>query len=118
MSRELLQKILVKLGFNRPATEVYLFLLEGGPQNVNNIVEALGIHRQKLDRILKKLKDRGAVTYSPSYPTTYSAVIFEKVLDSFIEIRIGQRRTLKANKEELLSIWRSITKKTKFLSDN
>lgn len=109
MSREMMQKILAKLGFNDPATKVYLFLLEEGPQNVNNIIEALGINRQKLDRVLKKLKNKGVVIYSPSYPITYSAEIFEKVLDSLIEVRIGQRRTLKANKEELLSIWRSIT---------
>ena len=111
MSKELMQKTLVNLGFTEPEAQVYIFLSEEGPHKARDVAEALGIYKQRLYCILGKLREKGVVDSSSDFPAYFSAVVFEKVLDLFMEARIEQQEALKANKEELLSTWRSITEK-------
>jgi sugar-specific transcriptional regulator TrmB len=111
LSKELMQKTLVTLGFTEPEAQVYIFLSEEGPHKARDVAEALGIYKQRLYCILGKLREKGVVDSSSEFPAYFSAVVFEKVLDLFMEARIEQQEALKANREELLSSWRSITEK-------
>lgn len=111
LSREWMQKTFVKFGFSEPEAQVYLFLAKEGPHKARDVAEALGIYKQRLYCILGKLREKGVVDSSSDFPAYFSAVVFEKVLDLFMEARIEQQEALKANKEELLSTWRSITEK-------
>jgi sugar-specific transcriptional regulator TrmB len=106
-----MKKTLMNLGFAEPEAQVYIFLVEKGPQKARDVAEALGIYKQRLYCILGKLREKGVVDSSSEFPAYFSAVVFEKVLDLFMEARIEQQEALKANKEELLSTWRSITEK-------
>jgi sugar-specific transcriptional regulator TrmB len=104
-------KNLVKLGFTDTDANVYVYLTTKGPQRASEIAEALKIYKQHLHRILKNLQSKGIINASPEYPARYSAVLFEKVLDLLIKAKKEQQQTLQKSKEELLSTWRSITKK-------
>jgi sugar-specific transcriptional regulator TrmB len=104
-------KTLVKLGFTEKDANVYVYLATEGPQRAIKIAEALKIYKQHLYRILKNLQSKGIINASPEYPARYSAVLFEKVLDLLIKAKMEQQQALQRSKEELLSTWRSITKK-------
>jgi sugar-specific transcriptional regulator TrmB len=106
-------KTLMNLGFKREHAEVYVFLATGGPRRASDIVRELRIYRQHLYHVLRHLIRKGVVTASADYPTVFSAVLFETALDLFIEAKTEQQAALQASKEELLSTWRSLTKKEK-----
>jgi len=111
LSREWMKKTLINLGFAEMDAQVYIFLAEEGPHKAKDMAEALGIYKQRLYCILGKLRERGVVNSSSEFPAYFSAVVFERVLDLFMEARIEQQEALKANKEDLLSTWRSLTEK-------
>lgn len=99
------------LGFTETDAQVYVFLATEGPQKASYIAEALQIYKQHLYRILKNLQSKGVINVSAEYPARFSAVFFEKVLDLLIQAKMEQQQALQESKEELLSTWRSITKK-------
>jgi sugar-specific transcriptional regulator TrmB len=111
LSREWMLKTLASLGFTETDAQVYVYLATEGPQKASDIAEALKIYKQQLYRILKSLQSKGIVNASPEYPAYYSAVVFEKVLDLLIKAKTEQQKALQESKEELLSTWRSLTKK-------
>jgi len=104
-------KTLASLGFTETDAQVYVFLATEGPQKASHIAEALKIYKQQLYRVLKNLQSKGFINASSEYPARYSAVLFEKVLDLLIKAKTEQQQALQESKEELLSAWRSITKK-------
>jgi sugar-specific transcriptional regulator TrmB len=110
---EQLVRVLVSLGIRRLDAEVYLHLATRGPKKGRTISIELKINSQQLYRSLKKLQSRGMVNSSSEYPTHFSAVLFDEVLDLLIKTKKEQIKALKASKEELLSSWRSITEKDK-----
>ena len=104
-------KTLVNLGFKKEHAEVYILLATEGPKRARDIAQDLRIHKRQLYRALRTLKNKGVVTVPPGYPTLFSAVLFEKALDLFIEAKTEQQKALQASKEEILSTWRSMTEK-------
>lgn len=106
-----MHKTLVTLGFTETDAKVYVYLATEGPKKASDTAEALRIYKQQLYRSLKKLQSKGIIKASPEYPTRFSAVLFEKVLDLLIKAKMEQQQALQESKEELLSTWRSITKK-------
>lgn len=104
-------KTLVNLGFTETDAQVYVFLATEGPQEASDIAEALQIYKRQLYRRLKSLQSKGIINASPEYPARFSAVLFEKVLDLLIKAKMEQQQALQESKEELLSTWRSITRK-------
>ena len=104
-------KTLVKLGFTETEAKVYVFLATEDSQKAKDIASALNLHRQQLYHILKNLQCKGIVNASSAHPARFSAVLFEKVLDYLIEAKTEQQKALQESKKELLSTWKSITKK-------
>jgi sugar-specific transcriptional regulator TrmB len=111
LSKEWMHKTLKKLGFTETDAQVYVFLTTEGPRKAKDIAEALNLHRQKLYETLKNLQNKAIVNASPEHPTRFSAVLFEKVLDYLIEAKTEQQKALQESKKELLTTWKSITKK-------
>ena len=111
MSKDWMLKTLVGLGLTDLDAEVYVFLVTNGPQEAKNIAIALRLYRQQLYRSLKNLQSKGIVAASHERPALFSAVLFERVLDLFLKVRMEQQKTLQESKEEILSTWRSIIKK-------
>jgi sugar-specific transcriptional regulator TrmB len=104
-------RTLVSLGFTETDAQVYVFLATEGPQKARDVTNALKLYKQQLYRTLKNLQSKGIINASPEYPARYSAVLFDKILDLLIKAKTEQQKTLQESKEELLTTWRSITKK-------
>jgi sugar-specific transcriptional regulator TrmB len=104
-------KTLTSLGFTQTDAQVYVFLTTEGPRKAKDIAEALNLNRSQLYHTLKTLQSKNVLKASPEYPTRFSAVLFEKVLDQLAKTKKEQQKALQESKEELVSTWRAITKK-------
>lgn len=113
LSKEWMIMTLLSLGYTETDAQVYVYLVTEGPQKSKDIRDSLKISRSKLYRTLKKLQGNSVVNASPEHPIRFSAVPFKEVLDIFIKNKIEQKEALRKSKEQLLSTWRSITKKDK-----
>jgi sugar-specific transcriptional regulator TrmB len=108
----------VHLGFSERDAEVYVFLATEGPQKRRSIAEALNLYKQQLYRSLKSLQSRGMINATLEHPALFSAVPLEKVLDMFIKAKTEQARALQESREELLSSWRALLKKSLRIVDS
>jgi sugar-specific transcriptional regulator TrmB len=111
LSNERILETLVRLGFTETEAKVYVFLDREGPQKARNIAEALNLNRHQLYLNLKKMQRTGIVNASPEYPTRFSAVLFEKILNLLVKTKTEQQKALQESKKELLATWRAITNK-------
>lgn len=109
MSQEWIIRTLVGLGLKRTDAKVYLFLAKTGPQKARDITNALKIYKQQLYRSLKNLRAKGMVNATLEHPARFSAVSLEKALDLFIKAKREEAQNIEQNKDEILSIWQSIT---------
>jgi sugar-specific transcriptional regulator TrmB len=111
LSLEQIVKAIVSIELSETDARVYVFLALNGPHRAREISSRMNLYKAQLYRVLKSLQSKGMVNASPEYPARYSAVLFEKVLDLLIKAKKEQQQALQESKEELLSTWRSITKK-------
>ena len=56
-------KVLQEMGLTENEARVYLFLLEHGQSNVSALVRTLPIHRVNLYDLLKRLIEKGLVSF-------------------------------------------------------
>jgi sugar-specific transcriptional regulator TrmB len=110
-SVEWMLKTLTSLGFTETEAHVYLYLTKEGPQKARDLAKALNLHKQRLYRSLRKMQSENIVQASSEYPSRFSAVPLDKVLDLFIKANIEEAKHVIQNKEELLSSWRTIIRK-------
>ena len=109
MSQEKVLSILVNLGLSKLEAKVYILLAKRGPTKAKDAAKALNISKQRVYPILKNLQSKGIVNSSLEYPARFSAVQFEKVLDSFLKAKIEQVHRIQQNRDDILSDWRSIS---------
>jgi len=100
-------KTLQSLGLKRLDAEVYIYLVQNDPQKAEDIAEALETYKQQLYRSLKSLQLKGMISVSQEHPPSFSAVSFDRVLDSFIKANRETAQNIEQNKDQILSIWRS-----------
>jgi len=109
MSQEWIIRTLASLGLKRTDVKVYLFLAKTGPQKARDTAEALKMHKQQLYRSLKNLQSKECVKATPEHPALFSAAPPEKVLDTLIKSKMKEAQNIQRNKQELLSIWQTMT---------
>jgi sugar-specific transcriptional regulator TrmB len=109
MTQEKVLKTLESLGLADFEAEVYIFLAKKGPIKAIDAAKGLKTSKQRLYPILKKLQSKGIVNSTLERPAKFSAVQFEKVLDSFLKARMEQTRRIQQNKDKILSDWHSIS---------
>ena len=102
---------LVNLGLSETDAEIYIYLYTNGSKKARNIICNLDLRKGQAYRSLKRLQLQGIATSSGEFPSVFSAVPFELVLSLLLDAKKEQINSLKASKEELISTWRSITKK-------
>ena len=69
------------------------------------------INKGQVYQILKALQKKGVVESTLEYPTRYTAVPFEHVIDSFIESKREEVGQIEKTKNGLISDWNRISKK-------
>lgn len=108
MSQEWLIRALARFGLKRLDAQVYVFLVTAGPQKAKAITSQLGVYKQQVYRSLKTLQTKGMATATDEYPTRFSAVSLERVLDEFIEDKKDEAQKVEQNKAEILSSWQAL----------
>ena len=101
-------KTLMLIGFLQIDAEIYLYLAISGPQDAQNIAEALKIPNRQVYHSLKSLRQKQIVAALHGHPARYSASSFEEVLDRFKQLSIEDARRIEQKKQGALAIWRTI----------
>jgi sugar-specific transcriptional regulator TrmB len=101
-------KTLLNLGFTEMDSKVYVFLAKRGMQKAFDMSKSMKMNKEQLYRSLKKLQSKGIVTATLEHPARFSAVPFEEVLDLFIKSKMEEAQEIQQNKDEILSVWKSL----------
>ena len=101
---------LTRFKLSKNEVKVYLYLARYGAQKAQKIAESLGVHRTEAYKILRTLENEGVIYRVLERPMKFTAVPFEKVLDTEIEERRQRIHHLEKKKEELLHLWHSLPK--------
>ena len=108
-----IEKTLNNIGLSEKETEIYIFLGKRGPIKGSQISKYLKINKGQVYQILKALQKKGVVESTLEYPTRYTAVPFEHVIDSFIESKREEVGQIEKTKNGLISDkdWNRISKR-------
>ena len=109
MDKEPIEEVLKSFGLTEKETEVYIFIAKHGVLKGRKIARKMKIDKGQLYRILKSLQKKGLVEATLEYPTRFTAVPFEKVIDSFIKSKREEVAEIEEAKEDLLSVWKKIS---------
>lgn len=99
---------LVSLGLSQTDAKVYIYLSSKGPQDSENIAEALGTQEDLLREALENLKRKGIVAFTSKQSKLFFALSFSKALDILIKAQLKWTRDIEKSKKEILSNWRTM----------
>jgi sugar-specific transcriptional regulator TrmB len=109
MEKEPIEKVLKSFGLTEKETEVYIFIAKHGVLKGRKIAEQMKTDKGQLYRILKSLQKKGLVETTLEYPTRFTAVQFENVIDSFVRSKREEVAQIEEAKKDLLSVWKKIS---------
>lgn len=93
------------LGLSEVDAKIYVFLAINGSCKAKELEKLMNLHKKKVYRSLKNLKNNCVVVSSLDVPAVFSAVSFEKVLDLLSIKKEAQAKALEKTREELLDSW-------------
>jgi sugar-specific transcriptional regulator TrmB len=108
LSQEKILKSLTNLGLTKAEAQIYFYLAKRGPKKASEITSALKMKRQQLYLVIRRLQSKAIVNATIDRPAKFSAVPFEKVLDSIAKAKFEEAKIIEAKKRNLLSDWESI----------
>lgn len=108
MSEETIDGILKECGLRQSEVKVYVFLAKHGILKSRDVARQLKKDSAQVLRILKALQGRGIVEATLETPQRFSAVPFEKVLDSFVKAKREEADLIERTKGDLLLYWRHV----------
>ncbi|TRO45979.1 hypothetical protein E2P65_06535 [Candidatus Bathyarchaeota archaeon] len=109
MDKEAIEKVLKNFGLTEKETEVYVFLAKHGAIKGLKIARQMKKDKGQIYRILKNLQKKGLVEATLENPTRFTAVPFEKALDSFIKSKREEVAQIEEAKKDLISVWKKIS---------
>jgi sugar-specific transcriptional regulator TrmB len=109
LSLERVLRILESLGLPGTDAEVYIYLAKTGPTKGSDLAVGLGMVKQHLYTILRRLEEKDVVTRSPDHPALFAALAFEALLDRYVKLNVEEAQIIKDTKKELLSDLRDRT---------
>ena len=104
-----IKNTLKSIGLSEKESEIYIFLGKRGPLKGSEISRKLKVNKGQVYRILKGLQKKGLVEATLEYPTRFTSVPFEKVIDSFIKAKREEVDQIEESKDDLLSDWKKIS---------
>jgi sugar-specific transcriptional regulator TrmB len=98
----ILNDLLKKLGLTGRAAAIYLFLLKKQkPQNARDITKAIRTNKALVYRILKELQANGFIVSTMTFPTSFTAVPLDFILDTTVQSKKREVELLKEDKKLL-----------------
>jgi sugar-specific transcriptional regulator TrmB len=99
------------LGLSEVDAQVYIYIALNGPCKAREVIDKMEIYKEQLYRSIKNLKEKDIVSSSAGFPSDFSAIPFEKVLDLLAEIKKRKVEALKVINEYLMDNWESLLEK-------
>jgi len=110
LSQETIKKALRSFGLTEKEAEIYIFLAKHGVLKGGEISKQTKTQKALVYRILKSLQAKGLVESTMEFPARFTAVPFEKVVDSNIQAKQEEAAQIAAQKRQLLNYWQNIKK--------
>jgi sugar-specific transcriptional regulator TrmB len=104
------ENTLKDFGLTESEVKVYVFLGKRGVLKGGYIAEHLKMYKSEVYRTLRKLQKKGLVEATLEYPTRFTAVPLEKVIDSFIKSKREEVALIEKRKDDILSDWNRISR--------
>ena len=87
LSEKTIKEVLINSGLTEKEAEVYIFLAKHGASKTRKIARLMKKDKAQIFRILKRLQTKGFVESTLEFPTRYTVVPFENVLDSVVKAK-------------------------------
>ena len=97
-----IKKTLQNIGLSEKEAQLYIFLGKKGPLKGGTISKQLKLNKGQVYRTIKSLQKKGLIEATLEYPTRFSAVPFERVIDSFIKSKREEVNQIEETKKDLL----------------
>jgi sugar-specific transcriptional regulator TrmB len=107
-------KSLMDLGLSRCDAQIYVYLALAGPKMVDELADAIKIHKKRVRVTAEKLQEKGMLISSSKLPVVFSAVSFDRVLDKFMRANVDEANRLAKEKEKILALWKSNIKESSY----
>ena len=105
-----IEKALEGFGLTKKEVEIYVFLAKKGALTCGATAEELRTNKGLIFRVLRNLQKKGLVESTIEYPTRYTTVPLEHVIDSFIRTKKDEVALIEKAKDDLLSDWKKVSK--------
>ena len=102
LGEETVKKVLKNSGLTNKEAEIYIFLAKHNALKATEIAKLLRKDRAQVFRILQKLQTKGFVDTTLDFPTQYTVVPFESVLESIVKAKREEVVFIEKAKEDLL----------------
>ncbi len=113
MSLERILTTLAGFGLSREEAYVYVYLAKAGPSKAKDLSSGLRMTKQQLYPALNRLKKKGIITSKSEHVALFSALAFEELLNIYIRVNAEKAIVIRENREAIIKIWLSVTKKDK-----
>jgi sugar-specific transcriptional regulator TrmB len=102
LGEEIVKRVLKNSGLTNKEAEIYIFLAKHSALKATEIAKLLRKDRAQVFRILQKLQTKGFVDVTLDFPTQYTVVPFESVLESIVKAKREEVVFIEKAKEDLL----------------
>jgi sugar-specific transcriptional regulator TrmB len=109
LGEETIRKVLKDLKLTEKEADVYILLGKQGALKGGEIAKRIRKHKAQVYLILKSLQRKGLVEQTMEFPTRFTAVSFDKVLDLNIKTKREEAALMESARRDLLNYWKSIS---------
>jgi HTH-type transcriptional regulator, sugar sensing transcriptional regulator len=110
LSNEPFYQILKDFGITDKEANIYLLVAKHGALRSTEVTRLSGNDKAEVYRILTNLQNKGLIERTLEAPTRFSAVPFEKVIDSFIKNKRDEAEIIEKKKTNLIEDWKKIVR--------
>jgi sugar-specific transcriptional regulator TrmB len=103
LSEEDIKTVLKDAGFTEKESIIYIFLAKNEPLTGSEIAKLSKKDKAQVFRILKKLQAKGFVEATLEFPTRYTVIPFETILESVVEAKRDEVNFIEKTRDELIS---------------
>jgi sugar-specific transcriptional regulator TrmB len=102
LTEEAIARVLTSSALTEKEAEVYIFLAKHDAMKFTEIVKLVAKDKSQVFQIIKKLQAKGFVESTNEFPTRFTAVPFENVINSIIGAKQKEVAFIQKSKKELL----------------
>jgi sugar-specific transcriptional regulator TrmB len=114
LGEETIKKVLIDSGLTEKETEVYIFLAKHNVCKGTEIARLLRKDKAQVFRILRRLQAKGYVEATFEFPSRFTVVPFENIIDTIVKAKQEEVAHIKEAKKDLLD-YMSLKRQTQVL---